>query len=199
MAYAKPLFLSLCSGAALALVVTPGCNSSSAPVAEVAISTQISLGNNSSTTCGVGGGVTWAIGSFGDPIVTAQNGGTFSSIPVTASCDVSQNGSNYDVKASVNYGEEGSLTISGTIVGAQGSASTWPTEQNITATFGGGSQSGFIETLSESNCTISFSSDANMGIAPTRIWGSLSCPTASSSDGTTCAGTAEFLFENCLQ
>jgi hypothetical protein len=177
----------------------PGCNSSSNPVAEVAISTQINLGSNSATTCAVGGGVNWAIGSFGDPIVTAEAGGTYQNIPVTASCDVSQNGSNYSVNASVKYGQEGSLTLSGTIVGQSGTANTWSPQQNITASFGGGSQTGFIETLSESNCTISFASDSNMGIAPTRIWGTVTCPTASSSDGTTCEGTAEFLFENCLQ
>ena len=53
--------------------------------------------------------------------------------------------------------------------------------------------------MSESDCTVTFTQNQNMGIAPSRIWGVIDCPQAAAPDGTVCDGHAEFLFESCGQ
>jgi hypothetical protein len=197
MAHRTWLLLSLASVSTLLLALTPGCGGSSAPTAQVAINWSVEVGSNNTTLCPVGGGDTWSIGNpEGNPIVTAPAGGSFNGVPVTASCQVAQNGSTYRVNANAQYGNQGSLTITATITPGSGGAANWPAQTGVQATFSDGT---IKEALSESDCTISFAANPNMGIAPSKIWGTLTCPTATATDGKTCQGQAEFLFESCLQ
>jgi hypothetical protein len=199
MAHANAIFLSLLSGAALVLGLAPGCSNNTVPTAEVAIAWNVDIGTNGQASCPIGPGDSFTIGSFtGSTLVTAANGSTFNNIPVTVSCDVSQSGGTYSVTANVQYGNEGSLTLTGTIASASGLPSTWPAQTNVQASFN--DHLGLIEDLSQnSGCTITFSQNENMGIAPSRIWGYLDCPKVTSEDGKACDANAEFLFENCQQ
>jgi hypothetical protein len=51
-------------------------------------------------------------------------------------------------------------------------------------------------------CTVTFTQNGNMGVAPSRIWGYIDCPTEgdpSQASAASCDAHAEFLFENCGQ
>lgn len=194
MAHANAIFLSLLSGAALLLALAPGCSNNNAPTPQAAITWTVSPGSNSSTVCGAVND-TWQIGNpEGNPIVTVTSGSSQNGVPITVNCDVAQNGNSYSVTANAQYGNEGSLTISGTItIGSDGK----PAQSTVTGGFN--DHEGLIANLSQSNCTVTFTQNANMGIAPSRIWGVIDCPQAAASDGTMCDGNAEFLFEGCAQ
>ena len=194
---AHATFLSFLSGAALVLGLAPGCNNNSEGPATVALRWTVQPGTNSATTCGAVND-TFSIGNpESNPIVTATTGSSFNGVPVTVSCNVAPNSTGYSVTAQVTYGGEGSLAISGQINVA---ANAVPgTQTNISGSFDDAVPHGLIANMSESNCTVTFTANANMGIAPTRIWGVIDCPQETATNGTVCDGNAEFLFENCGQ
>jgi hypothetical protein len=198
MAHANAIFLSLVSGAALVLGLAPGCSNNTTQPAQAAIIWTVSPGTNSAAVCGSGGNDTWTIGNpEGHPIVTASNGTNFNNVPVSLSCTVSPNSTGFSVTAVAQYGSYGSLSLHGQITVTPGASQPGP-QTGITGTFVSGN--GLIASLSESNCTITFSQNQSMGIAPTRIWGVIDCPQATTTNGdTTCDGNAEFLFEDCGQ
>ena len=196
MAHANAIFLSLLSGAALVLGLAPGCSNSNAETASAAIIWTVDPGSNSAATCGAVND-TWQIGNpESAPLQVVANGGTANGIPVSVNCDVTQSGSNYNVVANAQYGTEGALTISGTItVGANGVPNP---STSFTGTFN--DHLGLIANMTESNCSVTFTGNPNMGVAPTRIWGVIDCPQVATTNGdSTCDGHAEFLFEYCEQ
>jgi hypothetical protein len=197
MAHANAIFLSLVSGAALVLGVAPGCSSSAAPAPSAAITYAVLPGTNSPTVCGVGGGVTWNVGNpEGNPIVTVADGSSNAAgVPITVACSVTSTSTGFHVQAQADYGNQGSFTINGAIAVAPGE-NPGP-QTGVQATFTSGAQLGFTESLSGTDCTVTFTKNARMGVAASRIWGYIDCPQASATDGTTCDGSAEFLFEYC--
>lgn len=197
MAKANATFLSVLSGAALLIGLAPGCNNNNTPPAAVALVWSVSPGQNVGK-CGAVND-TFSIGDpEANPIVTASNGSSFNGVPVTVNCDVAPNSTGYSVSANVAYGNVGTLTITGQIT--VGSGVTTPgTQTGIKGNFNDHVPNGLIANLTDTNCTVTFKSNPNMGIAPTRIWGVIDCPNAAAQNGTVCDGNAEFLFENCGQ
>jgi hypothetical protein len=196
MAHANAIFLSLLSGAALVLGLAPGCSNSNAETASAAIIWTVYPGSNSSSSCGAVND-TWQIGNpESAPLQVVANGGTSTGVPISVNCDVSQTGNSYNVVANAQFGTEGALTIAGTItVGANG-------VPNPSSSFSGtfNDNLGLKANMSQSNCTVTFTQNANMGIAPTRIWGVIECPQVQTTNmDSTCDGHAEFLFEYCGQ
>ena len=155
----------------------------------------VTPGNNPSNVCGAVNDVI----QIGDPeqVQTVSNGGTYKNVPVTVNCSVSPNSTGYSVTASADYGNQGSLTISGQINVTAGSAPG--PQQNITGAFNDHVANGLIASMNSNSCTITFTKNGNMGIAPTRIWGVIDCPQDTAANGTVCDGNAEFLFQNCAQ
>jgi len=205
MAHANAIFLSLLSGAALVLALAPGCSNSSAAPA-VAVIWKVTEGPNGAGTCGAVYD-TFSIGTIpqSGTIVTESNGSTYNEdggsggAPVTVQCTVAPTSTGYSVQAFVEYGDYGSLTINGSIA-VSGSAQPG-TQTNISGTFGDGIGLAGAK-LADDDCTVTFTQNANMGIAPSRIWGVIDCPNATASGNTAtmnCDGNAQFLFENCAQ
>lgn len=197
MPHANAIFLSLVSGAALVLGLAPGCSNNNAASAEVALVWTVTPGTNSSSQCGAVND-TFSIGDpEGDPIVTASDGTKFNNVPVSVNCKVSPNSTGYSVEATASYGNVGSITITGQFNVASGASPG--TQSNITGSFNDAVPGGLIAHLTESDCTVTFSKNSHMGIAPTRVWGYIDCPHDTASNGTVCDANAEFLFENCGQ
>jgi hypothetical protein len=196
MAHANAIFLSLLSSAALVLGLAPGCSNSNAETASAAIIWTVQPGTNSSSSCGAVND-TWQIGNpESAPLQVVANGGTSGGVPVTVNCDVSGSGTSYNMVVNAQYGTEGALTIAGTItIGANGVPNT---ATNVSGTFN--DNLGLKANMSQSNCTVTFTQNANMGIAATRVWGVIDCPQVATTNGdSTCDGHAEFLFEYCGQ
>ena len=200
MAHVKSLFLSAIASSAFFLGLAPGCSNNTAPPPEVAIGSWTITPGNSSTNelnCGAGAGVTFSIGNpEGSPIQTVSDGQTQNGVPVSVSCTVSPSSGGFNVNAKVAYGTEGTLTISGTF--SAPSNATPPTATNIDGEFSSGFP-GYIAQLADSACTVTFTNNAHMGIAATRIWGYIDCSDSKNQDGQDCDAHAEFLFENCGQ
>jgi hypothetical protein len=190
------LSLSVLSGAALLVGLAPGCNGNNTPPPSVALQWAVEPGQ--STSCGA----VYDHFSIGDdganPIQTSANGDSVNGVPITVNCDVAPNGGGYSVSANAVYGNQGQLSIKGQINVAQGATTPGP-QTGITGTFSDHVAGGFIANLTDTQCTITFDKKAGMGIAPTRIWGYLDCPNAATTNGQTCDGHAEFLFEYCGQ
>jgi len=110
---------------------------------------------------------------------------------VNVTCTVTHDGDGFKVSANATQSGQGSLTIVGhfTTTGQQSKISG-VFVRNDTATF------------RDDNCTVDYTADPNMGIAPGRVWGTLTCSRASSDQSSpprVCNGVAEFKFENCAQ
>jgi hypothetical protein len=206
MAHANAIFLSLLSGAALVLGLAPGCGSS-APQPAVALVWTVSQGPNGAGTCGAVFD-TFSIGNIpsSGTIVTASNGGTYgapdsgAAVPVTVQCTVAPDSGGFSVQAFVQYGALGTLTINGQI---NASGNTKPgTQTNVTGQFSDGIGLAGA-SMTDADCTVTFTDNANMGIAATRIWGTIDCPHETATNGNSaavnCDGHAQFLFENCGQ
>jgi hypothetical protein len=195
MAQANAIFLSVLSGAVFLVGLAPGCSGNNTPPASVALAWAVQPGTHVGTCGAVNDTIT--IGNpEGGPDVVAT-GTSFNGVPVTVNCDVAPNSGGYYVSANAVFGNQGQLTIKGQINVAAGA--TPGTQTNITGSFGDNTPGGLIANLSDTNCTITFTHNAHMGIAPTRIWGTIDCPNASATNGTVCDGNAEFLFEYCGQ
>jgi hypothetical protein len=196
MAHANPIFLSLLSGAALLVGLAPGCSNNNNQTQSAAILWQVFPGTNSSATCGAVNDQFQIGNPEADPLVIAADGSTYMGVPITVNCDVSQSGQTYNVVANAQYGTLGALTIQGQItVGADGTPNT---ATNFSGTFN--DNLGLKANMSESNCTVTFTKNAHMGIAPSRIWGFIDCPQEQTQNmQSTCDGNAEFLFEYCGQ
>jgi hypothetical protein len=197
MAQANAVFLSVLSGAALLVGLTPGCNGNNTPPPSVALAWVVEPGTHTNAECQA----VYDHFNIGDdstnPLQVSANGETAGGVPVTVNCDVASNSGGYNVSANAVYGNQGQLTIKGQINVAQG-ATPGP-QTGITGSFSDHVPGGLIANLTDTNCTITFDKKAGMGIAPTRIWGYLDCPNAAAANGTVCDAHAEFLFEYCGQ
>ena len=118
---------------------------------------------------------------------------------VTMTCSVRASGNGYDVSASVTAtGRQGG---SFTLVSPPGTgAVTVSGGQGIQASFGSTAASA---TYQQSACVVSFTYlgspvPDSPSVFPGRIWGHLSCPSATTAPNTTtCDAEADFLFEEC--
>jgi len=203
MAHANAIFLSLLSGGALVLALVPGCSNSTAQPA-VALAWEVKPGPFGAGMCGAVDD-TFSIGSTNGNIVTASNGTNYSgdggpAPPLSVQCTVSPDSGGFSVQAQVQYGNIGTLTIDGQInVSGSGKPGT---QMGITGSFSDGLGLAGA-SMTDNNCTVTFTQAANMGIAATRIWGFIDCQHESNTNGNSeaqnCEGSAEFLFENCGQ
>lgn len=123
-----------------------------------------------------------------------SNGDSQSGSLVEVTCAVRPEGDGFNVTANARLQGQGSVTITGHVVGE--ADVTPPTQAGITATF----ERPDTGTFQDANCTMDFSSNPIMGLAPGRVWGQITCPRATfGAQGRTCSGAAEFRFENCAQ
>jgi hypothetical protein len=203
MMHGSSLFLSALVGGALLVGLAPGCGGGSGSPATVGIMNWDiqpgDSGSNGPSVCGAGAGVEFQIGNpEANPIVTVNTGtNTSNGVGVTVACTVSPDTGGFNVNASVAYGQLGTMVISGQF--NDSGNGTPPDATGIHAQFTANFP-GFIATLNDSSCTVSFTKNSHMGIAATRIWGFIDCPNANDPNhGTTCDASAEFLFENCGQ
>ncbi len=174
-------------------LVSVGCSSPAPATPRVAITSQVGPGDkpdvNGSAKCQL---VTepWVV--IGDNTHPVSDGDSQGGSPVSVNCSVTASGDGFNVSASASLTGQGSVVITGHFVGM---ANVPPQPQTgITATFQKGDTGSFRDTA----CTVDFSMNTNMGFAPGRVWGTLTCPQATyDSQGRTCLGSAEFRFENC--
>lgn len=173
--------------------VVAGCSSPAPATPRVAISSQLGNGGvtgvNDSAKCQLATEPWVVIGDNTHPVSDGdQQGGS----NVNVSCSVTASGDGFNVSANAVLQGQGSVTISGHFVGMANAPP--PAQMNITGVFSKGDTGSFRDTA----CTVDFSSNDKMGFAPGRVWGQITCPTASfESQGRTCKGFAEFRFENC--
>lgn len=161
--------------------------------AATAIVWSVSPGDNATSSCGAMND-TWSVGDTSmNPLEVVSSGSTSNGVQVLVACVVAPTATGFSVMADVQYGSKGSLSISGPIA-VVGSAQPG-VQMGVTGLFG--DHLGLNADLSESDCTVTFNQNPNMGVAATRIWGVIDCPHATASDGTVCDATAQFLFENC--
>ena len=127
------------------------------------------------------------VGAPNTPFLTAGS----SSVPVESgvTCSVHPTGTgSFDVNVEIAQGETSSITIAATLT------DTPSAQGGVSASFSTGTS---VE-YTESDCTITLSSQGNPPIAPGRVWGTLSCPTVTDAKTyATCVATATFLFQNC--
>jgi hypothetical protein len=159
--------------------------------ATVALTWNVWPGNN--TTCGSFDDTLTIGNPEASPVVTASSGSSYNGRSVSVSCSVSANAAGYAITADILYGTEGSLSFSGQTNG------TLTSQPGIHGTFVDSVRSGVSASLSESDCTITFTAGSYMGAAAGRIGGTIDCPRATASDGTVCEGKAEFVLQNCGQ
>jgi hypothetical protein len=168
--------------------------------AEVAVAWSVQPGTSDAggPACPIATRDSWSIANpEANPLAPVTTGGTFRGEPVTVTCEVASSPSfgGYVLSITLTYGSA-ELVISGAVIPGTGPVGSWAPQQNITGQFG---DNVISETFSESDCTVSFTANPNMGISAGRVWGTLVCPHVMAQDGTTCAGEAEFLAENCWQ
>jgi hypothetical protein len=160
----------------------------------VALIWDVSPGATATATCSVLDD-TFTIGNPETHVITSS-GSSFNGLAVSASCTVTPNGTGYSVSGDVRYGSEGELTFSGQINVAAGA--TPGVQTGIHGSFVDGIHTGVTSTLADTNCTISFTANPYMGVAPGRIGAILDCPHAAGG-GNVCEGHAEFVLESCAQ
>lgn len=186
------LLRPICFASVAATLAAVGCSSATPPNPRVYLQSQIDDGTNPPPGCGiVASSNGWVdIGSVNQSI---DNGGSQTGGPVTVSCSVTSNGDgSFQVNAAATVG--GAAGGSVTIVGKFTSSGM---QSGITAHFQRGDGSGSFQ---ETDCTASYATNANMGVAAGRIWAQLECPTVIDNEKTTplvCEGKAEFRFEDC--
>jgi hypothetical protein len=192
-----------------ACVAASACSNKSPPTPDAFVTATLGVGaQSSSTLCSFGSRATFvAIGSPTRPNpATVRDGDSQANGSVSISCTVSAVGSGFDVDLSAtdNSLKGGSLTIQSP--SGKGAVTTQG-GSGISASFTSGQNGDF----GESDCTISFMYNGSQvpdspAIAAGRIWGHISCPTATETSGqqmggqpAQCDGEADFLFEQCGQ
>jgi hypothetical protein len=182
--------------ACLALVCASACSDPAPPARRVILTATFGPGNHTGTECPIAQTDWVDIGSFGNPplvpVRPVQAGGDNGNGPVDVICSVKGNdAAGYDVAASATLSG-----LSGGTVSITGHFTTTGDQPNINGVF----QRQDYGQFREADCTVTFTQNPNMGIAPGRVWGYLTCPNAARADqGRVCDAEAEIRFENCDQ
>jgi hypothetical protein len=165
------------------------CSSGGAAPANAYVTSQ--LGQSESGGCGINLPADTpfvTVGSEGDPV---PNNGNYMGSAVGVTCQVSSTGTSYNVNAQVTYGTENGFNFSGMLSntsGTQGPFTAQFTSQQI--------------SYNSNACTVTLNpggTPMNPSITSGRVWGTLNCPalTNPTTSGDVCAGSAEFIFQNC--
>ena len=182
---------------AASLLVCAGCSSGGSAPADAYINS--TLGRSplagSTGTCNINepNSPFLTIGSAGAPVPT---GGNYMGTPVTVTCTVRSTGTDsFEVSATIVEGQLGQIDLNGTLTSTAGTS-----QPNVVGTFDALNTGNY----NEQDCTVALMADGNgkAQISAGRVWGTLTCPTATDSgSGTsgTCYATAEFKLENCTQ
>ncbi len=182
--------------ASIAAFCAPGCSDPAPPARRVILEAAFSPGSHSSTVCPIASTDWVDIGAFGNPpivpvrpVTTGDDNGNG---PVDITCSVKGNdAAGYDVAASATLSG-----LSGGTVSITGHFTTTGTQTGINGVF----QRADYGQFRDNDCTVTFTENQNMGVAPGRVWGRLDCPNAARTDqGRSCDGNAQFRFENCDQ
>ncbi|MFO0675650.1 MAG: hypothetical protein U0169_03890 [Polyangiaceae bacterium] len=184
-AFARKVVISLAAASALAGVA---CSSSEPVVPQAYVNAQMGPGDNGASKCALPPGQ-WLV--VGEQYAPKQDGDSQNGVPVSVTCEVRAEGGAFVVtsqlilKSGLNAG---SVTMIGKVTGNG--------DQTVKALF----TRDDTGTFEQDDCKLSFTRVEKMGVAAGRIWGDITCPTASITDqNRTCAATAEVKFENCVQ
>lgn len=183
---------ALCVMVPLGLSLSAGCSDDSPAVARAFLTSVVIPGKDGAAVCQVHEASWVNIGSVNAPV---EDGKSQTGAGVGVTCRVVATGDGFDVFASAVLSGVGSVTISGKFTSAGA-------DKSVRAVFQRGDVGGKFE---ENDCTVTY--DAGMGIAAGRVWGRLDCPKiqdlttsfGSPPQPRTCAGSAEFRFENCAR
>ena len=188
--------LALLVPACVAIICASACSSPAPPTERVIVDSNMSPGSHSMTDCPIAQTQWVEIGAFQttttpiDPI--DNNGDDNGNGTVSIVCAVKGNDANgYDIEVSATLSGDtgGSLSITGHVTPTG-------TQMGISGVF----QRADYGNFREDDCVISFAPNSNEGVAPGRLWGSISCPNiVNQSQLRTCDGEANFRFENCDQ
>jgi hypothetical protein len=190
-----------CATSALALFAAVACSNSSPAVPQAYITATVSPGNHPSNVCPVLASVSGWV-TLGTPQASVADGNTQNGATAGVSCTVTSNpDGSFNVTGNVSLTGDngGSVFISGKFQPPPA------TVQQVTGKFQRGDTGGG-KAFAETDCTVTFS--GNQGVAAGRVWGNLNCPNIVNMETMvvgppggfwTCAGTAEFKFENCAE
>jgi hypothetical protein len=190
----RSLAFALVAGAAAFCAY--GCSDATPPARRVILEATFGPGTHSNMECPIANDTWVDIGAFGNPplvpVRPVNSGDDNGNGPVDITCSVKGNdAAGYDIAVSATLSG-----LSGGTVSVTGHMTTTGEQTGITGVF----QRSDYGLFRENDCTVTFTENQNMGIAPGRVWGTLHCPNAFRSDqNRTCDGEAQFRFENCDQ
>jgi hypothetical protein len=134
------------------------------------------------------------IGSFGNPPTTpampVDDQGSFGGGTAAVSCKVVPNATGFDVQlqASLSGASGGSITVQGSVT-----ASGMQTGLKVVT-------ASSTDMFAQTDCTMTYDSSPDMGVAAGRIWGVVTCVKGVDlAKSHTCEVTAQIRFENCTQ
>lgn len=180
----------------IAVFCAPGCSDAAPPSRRVILEATFGPGNHTATECPISGTDWVDIGAFGNPPIIpvrpVNSGEDNGNGPVDITCSVKGNdAAGYEVAASATLSG-----LSGGTVSVTGHFTTTGEQTGLVGVF----QRSDYGQFRQNDCTVTFTDNPNMGVAPGRVWGKLLCVNAARSDqGRTCDGEAQFRFENCDQ
>jgi hypothetical protein len=188
------LCLLLASLSAAALVCT-SC-SSTTPTANAYVTSTLGTNPNdtaSTATCNIDVPFNQFL-TIGTESTPVADGTSFGGAPIQVECKVhSTGGDSYQVDLDITEGNNGALggiTIDGTLTTSTGVQTGISAAFNLTNT----------GQYSEKDCTVTLSTETNPAITAGRVWGTVTCPTATYAEtGDICYAQATFLFQDCDQ
>jgi hypothetical protein len=190
------------SVAATLAALSASCSSSTSPAASVYLTTNVGtdpLPGGHTATCNIDepNAPFFSIGTMGTPV---SNGGVFA-LPgaagggesgVTVDCVVHPDGNGFDVNVQVSQGEADAFSFNTTtpLTDTPGAQSGVSVSLGLT-----------VDSYGDStDCTFTLSPEGMPSITAGRIWGTVTCPTATYAEvNATCYATATFILQNCSE
>jgi len=175
------------------------CSSASAPPPSVYLTTNVGTDptSNKDSTCNIDepNAPFFSIGTMGTPMA---NGGVFM-LPngagesgVSVDCVVHPNGNGFDVNIQVSQGEADAFSFNTTtpLTDTPGPQSGVEVSLGLT-----------VDSYGDStDCTFTLTTEMSPAITAGRIWGTVTCPTATYAEvNATCYATATFILQNCSE
>jgi hypothetical protein len=180
----------------VAVLSATACSDPAPPSRRVILSATFGPGSHTSTECPITSTDWVDIGAFGNPplvpVRPVNSGDDNGNGPVDITCSVKGNDSaGYEVAVSATLSG-----VSGGTLSVTGHFTTTGDQTGVTGVF----QRADYGQFRQNDCTVTFTENQNMGVAPGRVWGTLHCPNVARKDqGRVCDGEAQFRFENCDQ
>jgi hypothetical protein len=183
-----------------------GCSGPPPPTPQAFIFSQVGPNPNNPNACNLGVTQSWV--SFGSDGMSVQDGTSFNGAGVSVTCSVVQNGShNYTVDASAKVTAQGSIHIVQAKLSDDDTMAQTPVQAIFQSATGNYKQTDCTFDINDKGkftsgmFGVNEPMNPNMGIAPGRVWGNITCPTATdqSLGGKSCLATAEIKFEDCSQ